>query len=47
MNLSQDPMLPKLKEALKKVQTKNSDQFYAWKIIIEDKKDKVAWRKKK
>ncbi|MBT4792188.1 MAG: hypothetical protein HON90_11500 [Halobacteriovoraceae bacterium] len=38
MNLSQDPMLPKLKEALKKVQTKNSDQFYAWKIIIEDKK---------
>lgn len=34
MNLSKDPMLPKLKEALDKVKNKNSEMFYAWKIVI-------------
>ena len=34
MNLSQDPMLPKLKEALDNVKSQNSAKFYAWKIVI-------------
>jgi predicted Zn-dependent protease len=38
MKLSQDTMLPKLKQALEEVKTKYPDQFYAWKIVIENKK---------
>jgi len=35
MNLSQDPLLPRLKEALDKTKAQHSDKFYAWKIIIQ------------
>ncbi len=38
MNLSQDPMLPKLKAALEKVKNENSGEFYAWKIVIQNQK---------
>lgn len=38
MNLSQDPMLSKIKEALTASKSKHSDQFYAWKIVIQHKK---------
>ena len=38
MNLSQDPMLPKLKAALEKVKNENSEQFYAWKIVVQNQK---------
>ncbi len=38
MNLSQDTMLPKLKEALEKVKANNPDHFYAWKIVIQHEK---------
>ena len=34
MNLSNDPMLPKLKEALEEIKSQNSETFYAWKILI-------------
>jgi predicted Zn-dependent protease len=37
MKLSQDTMLPRLKEALDKVKKNNLDQFYAWKIVIQHK----------
>ena len=38
MNLSQDSMLPKIKEALEKVKRNNPDKFYAWEIGIKHKK---------
>jgi hypothetical protein len=34
MNLSNDPLLPKLRSALKKIQSENIGKFYAWKISI-------------
>jgi len=35
MNLSNDPMLPKLKWALEEIKAQNEEKFYAWKITIQ------------
>ncbi|MDD4975129.1 MAG: metallopeptidase TldD-related protein [Bacteriovorax sp.] len=34
MNLSNDPLLPKLRSALEKIKSQNAEKFYAWKISI-------------
>lgn len=36
MNLSIDPMVPKLKAALEEIKSQHKDKFYAWKITIQN-----------
>ena len=38
MDLSKDSMLPKIKEALKKIKSQHPEKFYAWRVIIRNKR---------